>query len=67
MPQLGFSVSWNSKVIGSNSGTERDFIVRARIKGQMANLSFFHFLYRGCHKKVWSRLKVALLTSKDLD
>ena len=30
-------------------------------------VSFFHFLYRGCHQKVWPRNKVFIPISKDLD
>ena len=65
MSHLIFSTHQNPKEEGYNGSEGVDFPVRA--SRQREKLSFSHVLNIGYHQKVWPRLKVDLLTSKDLD
>ena len=62
-----FSVCQNPKEVGSNANEEMDLSVRARESRQREQGFLFQVLYTGCQQKVWSRWKVNLPTSKDLD
>lgn len=65
--QLVFIKCWIPKEIDCNAHEEMYFSVRVRASRPREQASFFHVLYRGCHQKLWSRLKVDLPNSEDPD
>jgi hypothetical protein len=67
MSQLVFHIPQKPKEVGSNASEGMDLPVRARTSSQREIAAFFLVLYKGYQKKVWPRLKVDLLTSKDPD
>jgi hypothetical protein len=70
MSKLVFSTHQNLEEVGSKTRAGMDLPVQG-VRGQVGKESkfpfFFYVFYIGCQQKVWLRLKVDLLISKDVD
>lgn len=58
---------YTPKEVISNASEVVDLLSRVRASRQRREAAFYHVLYIGCQKKVWSVLMVDLPSWKDLD